>query len=123
MDRESRPSKPVTRRVADEPIDLEIDAHLERRWINDAAQASHDGVVGGERTLDMLSSRRRLNADRLLSVWIGDAQREHAAPVGPGSEAADDAALSQRVVGRVEIEVAVERPASDVGGNPAGQRP
>ena len=37
MDRESRPPKPITRRVAAETIDLEVGAHLERRGIDDAA--------------------------------------------------------------------------------------
>src|SRR5580765_2086998 len=51
MNREFRSPKPIARRITAESIDLEIRAHLERRRIDDPAQASHDSVLGGERVL------------------------------------------------------------------------
>src|SRR6185295_2943117 len=86
VNRESRPAKPITRRVTAESIDLEIRTHLECRRIDDAAQASHDRALGGEHVLHVLLTRRGLNADRLLAVWVGDPERQHAAAIGPSAQ-------------------------------------
>ena len=120
---EPRASEPIARGLSTQTIDLEIGADLQCRRIHDAPQSPHDGVVRRERVLDILSACRGLNPNRRPTICVGDAQRQHAVPVSAGAQSTDDPALSQRVVSRIEIEVAVERPASGVGGNPAGQRP
>ena len=94
------------RRRSRQPIDLEIDAHLERRRVDDAAQPADDGAVGAKHLAHVGTARRRF--DPPASVRAGQIETQRPTPVGAGAESTDDAAPSQRVVGRVEVEIAVQ---------------
>jgi hypothetical protein len=93
--REPRPSQPVERRAACEPVHLEIHAHAKQRRIDDPANPPRHRVVRCQRLRRISRLHRRIDAREAALASVGDAQREHGTPLGVDAQPTRDAATPE----------------------------
>ena len=116
---QSRTPQDVRMRHAGETLDLEIELHGKSRGVDEGAQTAAGGVVLRECGSHVGVPHTRIDAYGWAIRRAADAQRQEMPVVGADPQPQRDAAPAQRLVGAVEVQVAMHGATRVTRGHPA----
>jgi hypothetical protein len=104
---DARASEEIGIRRARQPFDLQVELYREQIRIDERAQPTRRGVVLGKRAVLVCGMYVRVDANGIIAARAIDPEREDMAIFRTDPQAKHDAATPQRLVGGVEVEIAM----------------